>query len=362
MKIGQRGAIFYIVFAMIIFISSGLLFYFFILPPKVTAVYLQGQNQKKIDLDSPIIIKFNKPIRRKALAYFIDPEAYGEWEFKDSLIKNHLFKSLVFVPAVRLQPDKEYKIAIRNIAPVLNIGLTSAHSFTFRTKNMPPQKPKSALESLKSQPEAANSRPEEKITILDIPLDWQDHPLSCEAASLKMALKEKGVYLSEENIMKEIGYDSTPHKDGVWGDPDKGFVGSLDGRVCVSGYGVHWKAVARGANKWREAEPFSGWNLKKLTKEISLGNPVLVWGFIPVKTLHPCSWQTPDGKLIKTFKETHVRLAIGFIGNSDNPTKIILNDPLAGKLYWPSSFFLNNWKIFNYSGVAIRQTTKNKIF
>ena len=160
-----------------------------------------------------------------------------------------------------------------------------------------------------------------------------------------MALAGKGVYISEDDIMKEIGYDPTPHRDGIWGDPYKGFVGNINGKICATGYGVYWTRVAKAANKWRGAESFSGWKLTDLTREIALGNPVIFWGTLPVKEIHDCSWHTPEGKYIKAVREDHVRVIVGFIGSVDNPLKIIINDPLAGRLYWSSSYFLTNWRV-----------------
>ena len=89
-------------------------------------------------------------------------------------------------------------------------------------------------------------------------------------------------------------------------------------------------------------------------KEIESGNPVVVWGTMPVNNLSDCSWFTTEGKYIKAFRETHVRLAVGFVGDSENPSKIILNDPLSGRLYWDTSYFLTNWSAFDYSGVVVR--------
>lgn len=163
-----------------------------------------------------------------------------------------------------------------------------------------------------------------------------------------MALNGKGIYVTEEDIMRKIGYDLTPHKGDIWGDPSQAYIGDIDGKICNTGYGVYWEPVAKAANFWREAEAFSGWNLEDLIKEIEFGNPVIFWGTLPTGTLTDCSWYTPDGKYIKAYQQTHVRLVIGFIGDPENPSKIIINDPLSGRLYWDTSFFLTNWSNFGY--------------
>ena len=124
--------------------------------------------------------------------------------------------------------------------------------------------------------------------------------------------------------------------------------------VLRGGFGVFWEAVARAANNWEDAVAFSGWTVKDLITELEAGNPVIVWGTLPKATLTDCSWYTKDGELITAYRETHVRVAIGFLGPLKDPTHIILNDPIAGRLYWSPSQFQQNWEAFDSSGVVIR--------
>lgn len=331
---------------------------FFILPPRVTSIDPFNQTQG-VDLSSSLIIKFDKPVKRQMLIHSIVPKVYGEWKFEDSLIKNHMFRTLVFTPAVDFKQNTQYQVKIENIISPPGVGLPGNFSFGFKTTAISSEK----ISQNETQSENSTefqlsasllAQTEPKITLLDIDLDWQDNRLSCEAASLKMALAGKGVYVSEDDIMEKIGYDSTQRQQDVWGDPFEAFVGDIDGKICDTGYGVHWGPVASAANNWREGEAFSDWNLKNLIKEITSGNLVIVWGTLPVETLRECSWYTLKGRYIKTFKETHVRLVVGFIGEAENPSEIILNDPLSGRLYWSTSYFLANWKAFGYSGVVIR--------
>jgi len=260
----------------------------------------------------------------------------GEWRFEDPVLGSHLFTSIVFIPAINLKPGVLYKITVSNLRNMSGFGIANISSMNFVADI-------SAI--FEAEPE---------ITLINTALDWQDYPLSCEAASLKMALKSKGVVVTEDEIMKSIGY-SEPfnRKNDVWGDPDEAFVGNIKGKMCKTGYGVYWSAVAKTAEKYRPAEAFSNWDLKKIVKELKNGNPVVVWGTLP-KDLHDCSWYTEDGKHVKAYKETHVRLAVGFIGPSDNPESIILNDPLSGQFYWSAEYFMKNWSAFDYSGVVIR--------
>ncbi|MFA5051629.1 MAG: hypothetical protein WC544_01035 [Patescibacteria group bacterium] len=49
----------------------------------------------------------------------------------------------------------------------------------------------------------------------------------------------------------------------------------------------------------------------------------------------------------------HARVAIGFIGSADNPTKIITMDPIYGEKYFTRSSFEWNWGLLGNSGVVV---------
>lgn len=322
--------------------------YFFVLPPRVVKTAFLG---KESALDSVLTINFDKPVKRQELEHNIFPAVLGEWSFRDPIIENHLFRTLVFTPALGFEPETEYKIVLENAVNPFGIGLSKDFSFAFTTGDSAGNRiEKSSSEIVKAQSKSSSTN----AVILDIPLDWQDSALSCEAASLKMALSYKGIDLTENEIMAEIGYDYTPRYKNLWGDPYQSFVGDINGKICKTGFGVFWPAVARAADKWAEAVEFSNGSLLMLTREIESGNPVVVWGVLPVKNITDCSWQTADNKQITAFQETHVRLAIGFLGDVENPSTIVINDPLSGQLFWSAGYFLTNWRYFGYSGVVIR--------
>jgi uncharacterized protein YvpB len=318
---------FYLLALIIVVFLCFLFIYYFVLPARVISV---AQTSK-------VVMRFNKPVERRSILPSITPNVPGEWRYEQPISGNHLFTALAFVPEEKMNPKVQYEIELGSIKSFFNAGLAGNYSFSF--------KPGIAL---------AAAVPNQKITLIDIAPAWQKYKLSCEAASLKMALSYKGVDVSEDEIMQKIGYDTTSRQGAVWGNPNKNFVGDINGQMCNTGYGVYWKPVALAASTWRAAEYFSNGDINKLVEEIESGNPVIVWGTLPVKQLADCSWHTADGEYIKAIKQDHVRLVVGFMGEPNNPTKIILNDPLSGRLYWDTSFFLNNWKAFNDSGVVIK--------
>lgn len=321
-------------FLILILIISGFGAAFLFPTPEVTAVF-PSPGSRNVPLYSIIKIKFNKPIKRQAVLPAILPGAHGQWQFEDALIKNHLFRTLTFTPASNFKPETSYQVKIENIQ---GFGISKSTSFAFTFQTQPVLIP--------------GTEPE--ITILEIPLDWQDYSLSCEAASLKMTLAYKGILVSEKEIMQKIGYSNIPRRDNVLGDPYQAYVGDINGKICETGYGVYWGPVAKAAQNWRNSQAFSGWEIEDLIREIELGNPVIFWGVLPTRALTDCSWYTPEGKYIPAFKETHVRVMTGFIDLPQEPSKIIINGPLAGRLYWDTNYFLKNWEVFNNSGVVVR--------
>lgn len=192
---------------------------------------------------------------------------------------------------------------------------------------------------------------EQTRKILAVPLDYQDRPLSCEAAALKMALNYRGVSVSESDIMAVVGYDPTIKSGNIWGDPDRAFVGNIDGSQNSTGYGVHWEPIARAAKTWRNALAFSGWSATELAWEIEAGNPVVIWGVLGSGYLDP--WFTPAGRSIVAWKGEHARTVIGYVGSTANPTAFIINDPIVGRLTWSTAKLLANWAKFNNSGVVV---------
>jgi uncharacterized protein YvpB len=196
-----------------------------------------------------------------------------------------------------------------------------------------------------------NFATELSVTKLNVAFHRQEHNLSCEIATLVMALSFRGVNVSEAAIIKAIGVDPTPKSDGVWGNPHVAFVGDIDGRQPSTGYGVYWQPIATAAQAYREASWFTGWNLSHLTAEIKKGNPVIVWGTAGSGTR--IDWKTTEGGNVVAVNGEHTRLVIGFIGSADNPTKIITLDPLSGEKYFTKSSFLWNWGLLGNSGVVV---------
>lgn len=187
--------------------------------------------------------------------------------------------------------------------------------------------------------------------ILKVPMDFQDKPLSCEAAALKMALAGRGARVSENDIMRLVKYDPTPHRGNIWGDPDSAFVGNIFGRQNTTGYGVHWNPIAQAARRWKTATVLRRATVQDITKHLAAGHPVVIWGTLG--RAYRNDWKTPKGKTIRAWKGEHARTVIGYYGTASNPTHFVINDPAAGRIVWSKATFQGNWSAFENSAVAV---------
>ncbi|MBI2483551.1 C39 family peptidase [Candidatus Uhrbacteria bacterium] len=187
---------------------------------------------------------------------------------------------------------------------------------------------------------------------LRVPFLPQEHALSCEIATLRMALAYRGNAVTEAELLKKVGTDPTPHRGGVWGDPDEAFVGDVDGRAPVTGYGVHAGPIGRVAGEYRRAEVIERATPAMLADAIAHGNPVIIWGYVPGRG-RPVSWKTPAGKTVQAVDGEHTRIVVGYAGTTEKPTGFLVIDPIYGEQYWPVAKFVRNWESLGKTGVVV---------
>jgi uncharacterized protein YvpB len=193
--------------------------------------------------------------------------------------------------------------------------------------------------------------------ILPLKFHRQEHSLSCEAATLKMVLNYHGVEVSESEIIQKLPFDPTPKSDqpeqvgGTWGNPHLGFVGNIDGKMPIDGYGVYWEPIAVIASNWKRAGIIKDGLAEDLTENILQGRPVIVWGYLGRGK--PLSWVTPDGNKIFAVNGEHTRVVYGFRGSAENPDGFFVMDPVYGHSYWEKNIFMRNWDAFGRMGVVV---------
>ena len=198
-------------------------------------------------------------------------------------------------------------------------------------------------------------REPEADILLPIVFDRQDHALSCEAADLKMILTYRGIIVSEDQLLADIGIDPTPKqiKDEqvIWGDPNKAFVGNVDGRMMQTGYGVYWEPVATAANKYRKAEVITNGTAAQVAEYLTQGHPVIIWSYLGSGKRY--QWQTPDGRTIDAVYSEHPVVVRGFKGMENNPEGFFVINPLYGYKYLTTSDFMTHWSAFERNGIVV---------
>jgi uncharacterized protein YvpB len=191
------------------------------------------------------------------------------------------------------------------------------------------------------------------LTLVRLPVVFhrQEHSLSCEIAALKMALDFHGINVKESELIENLHFDLVPRKNGIWGDPYTGFVGDIDGKMGVTGYGVYWQPVSDVANKYTYSEVIENATVQELAQHLSEGRPIVWWGYYGRG--RAINWQTVSGKAIIGINGEHARVLTGFVGTRENPTGFYLMDPIYGELFWETEYLLKNSTPFANSGVVV---------
>jgi uncharacterized protein YvpB len=138
---------------------------------------------------------------------------------------------------------------------------------------------------------------------LPTPVIREVHPLSCEAAALQAALQTKGVQVSQDWILQQIGADLRPpvldasHRPIRWGDPYQTFVGNVNGSEAnFTGYGVYFPPIANTARlAGRGAVGMEGWDPWTVVAEVAAGNPVVIWTVTTFQPVMTRTWTAWDG-------------------------------------------------------------------
>jgi uncharacterized protein YvpB len=194
---------------------------------------------------------------------------------------------------------------------------------------------------------------------LEVPLIKQIYSLSCEAASLEMALKYQGIDVSQDQLLEQIGVSSPlkMQKTGtkiVWGDPDEAFVGDVKGWFTgkvgeveklenATGWGVHNGPIARVAKTYlpNSYEVDSG-KIDDIKTALSQGHPVLWWHVRPDSFKGSIVTYTLSGEA-KEFKQMHVGVITGY-QTIDGVTEYTINDPYFEQLRLSEAELLDQWQ------------------
>lgn len=197
---------------------------------------------------------------------------------------------------------------------------------------------------------------ESKTVLLNVPIMNQQQQFSCNVTAASIVLKYKGINVSPMDVYNSIPKQNVPKANGVWGNPNLGFVGNING---PDGYGVHWDPIRNYISKYRPAEVKRGWNLTDMLREVENGNPSILWWQNGYASPTRLTWTTPDGATINTVNGMHSEVVVGFIGSAENPSQIIISDPWASR--WGNKYryisvgqFNSLWTYFGNTAVVVR--------
>lgn len=211
-----------------------------------------------------------------------------------------------------------------------------------------------------SKSQSTNSDTELNLTekILDIELIKQIYPLSCESASLQMALKHYKIDIDQDKILQQIGYSEPKEiteKDGqlYWGDPNLGFVGDPKGWFYntkngeqslkyATGWGVNNGPVLKVAKLYRpNSYLVDNGTIDQVKSALNNGNPVIWWHRRDDIIDEKIQITTQLGKTIE-YQQMHVALVVGHY-QKDGVTTYKINDPYFGAYEIDENSFLRLW-------------------
>ena len=180
---------------------------------------------------------------------------------------------------------------------------------------------------------------------------YQQHSLSCEETATSMALTHQGIYLSQDQILAEMGADTRPmYVDGNgvvrWANPYLSFAGNVDGSEHnYTGYQANYPPLVRVARAHGATVIAAGsMSAEYIYAQIIANHPVVAyatWDW----SWHPRhDYLSFDGQWIPwigPYYDAHVYTVIGV-----NPWSVLVNDPIRGQYWVSKSAFEAAYSVF----------------
>jgi uncharacterized protein YvpB len=144
---------------------------------------------------------------------------------------------------------------------------------------------------------------------LRLPVIHQAFRNDCEAAALAMMLNRKAgqLRLQRELPVARPYEPSTTAGRMVWGDPETGFVGNVQG----GGYGVYDLPLLALARRYDPgAENLTHARVAAVIRALRDGRPVVAW--IPLGASAPWTWTTPSGTVVHANHAEHAVTLTGW--------------------------------------------------
>jgi uncharacterized protein YvpB len=169
----------------------------------------------------------------------------------------------------------------------------------------------------------------------------------CEATALSMLLAAAGVRVGQLELQRRLPVSGPLDPEPVpgstlfrWGNPERGFVGRVDGSGAEGGFGVYEPPIrALAARYGVRLLDLHGSTVTAIRAALLAGHPVLAW--IGLSAGPYRSWLTPSGRKITVNLGEHAVLLVGA-----GPGYVLVNDPLSGqRVSWSDSLFSYRWQL-----------------
>jgi uncharacterized protein YvpB len=290
-----------------------------------------GNGSTGRSIGTNIVVSFNQEVDRASAQskFSVNPSVAGAFSWNGN--------TMTFNPNANLNHQTRYTVKIA--AGVKSVhGLNSDRDFTFAFTTEP------------------------KVFSLNVPSYRQPYRYACNITAAQMALAYRGVNVSVSYIHSQIGTASPQSYNSgtnTWGNPNAGFVGTLDGSGPAGpngtgGYGVYWGPVRSFIGRYRSASVKSYASTSAMLRDVDAGNPVIIWahnGFSGSGAR--LSWNSPSGN-VSAVRGMHSYVVRGYIGSVDNPTSILVNDPgTRGRWTVSVGYFNSLFNTFGRVGVVV---------
>lgn len=184
-------------------------------------------------------------------------------------------------------------------------------------------------------------------------------PMGCEVVSGSIALQWYGFKVDKFTLLEYLPMMKQPTKDGVWGDPNKVFVGN----PRTQKWGCYSPVIKKAIEDYFKANmiddyevvSLNGSKFTDLYQEIDDGNPVIIWVTTSMQNLEKGdTWKLEDGSSFTWTLHEHCVCLIGY--DTENDT-VIISDPydINGTVEYPRKTVEKVYKQLNNMALVIHK-------
>lgn len=190
---------------------------------------------------------------------------------------------------------------------------------------------------------------------LDVPLiNQMEEPQlynGCEVTSLAMVLNYYGLDVSKEELAEKIPKVPYKNDEGIYGNPNEGFVGDIFGEN--EGYGVYVEPIIELAEQYLT----SSYEIKNLTEkkfdevlgQLALGTPIWCITTVPMAPTDDMEiWKTEEGE-VQISWNIHSVVLTGF-----DEKQVFVNDPYGEKTAVDLVDFRRAWEQMGSQAMTVQ--------